>query len=101
MIFAATAVAFAAAAASAQSPSASTADQAAVVDGSNAFALDLYAQLRTQPGNLFFSPESISTAFAMAYAGAHGETATQMAHVFHYALPPERLHPAVGACWPA
>jgi serpin B len=72
-------------------------DQAAVVAGSNAFALDLYAQLRTQPGNLFFSPESISTAFAMAYAGAQGETATQMAHVFHYTLPPERLHPAVGA----
>jgi serpin B len=87
----------AATAASAQSPPASTADQAAVVDGSNAFALDLYAQLRTQPGNLFFSPESISTAFAMAYAGAQGETATQMAHVFHYTLPPERLHPAVGA----
>jgi serpin B len=33
----------------------------------------------------------------MAYAGAQGETATQMAHVFHYTLPPERLHPAVGA----
>ena len=87
----------AATAASAQSPSANTSDQAAVVAGSNAFALDLYAQLRTQPGNLFFSPESISTAFAMAYAGAQGETATQMAHVFHYTLPPERLHPAVGA----
>jgi serpin B len=87
----------AATAASAQSPSANMSDQAAVVAGSNAFALDLYAQLRTQPGNLFFSPESISTAFAMAYAGAQGETATQMAHVFHYTLPPERLHPAVGA----
>jgi serpin B len=97
MIFAATAVAFTAASAAAPSPSTSTADQAAVVAGSNAFALDLYAQLRTQPGNLFFSPESISTAFAMAYAGAQGETATQMAHVFHYTLPPERLHPAVGA----
>jgi serpin B len=86
-----------AASAAAQSPSANTADQAAVVAGGNAFALDLYAQLRTQPGNLFFSPESISTDFAMAYAGARGETATQMAHVFHYTLPPERLHPAVGA----
>jgi serpin B len=71
------------------------------VKGSNAFALDLYAQLRTQPGNLFFSPESISTAFAMAYAGAHGETATEMARVFHYTLPPERLHPPWAHCWPA
>ena len=85
------------AAVAAQSPSANTADQAETVKGSNAFALDLYAQLRTQPGNLFFSPESISTAFAMAYAGARGETATEMARVFHYTLPPERLHPAMGA----
>jgi serpin B len=87
----------AAASAAAQSPSANAADQAETVKGSNAFALDLYAQLRTQPGNLFFSPESISTAFAMAYAGASGQTATEMAHVFHYTLPPERLHPAMGA----
>jgi len=88
---------FTTASVAAQSPSANTADQAAVVEGSNAFALDLYGQLSAKPGNLFFSPESISTAFAMAYAGARGETATQMAHVFHYTLPQERLHPAVGA----
>ena len=73
------------------------ADQAETVKGSNAFAIDLYAQLRTQPGNLFFSPESISTAFAMAYAGARGQTATEIEKVFHFTLPPERLHPAMGA----
>ena len=72
-------------------------DQATVVKGSNAFAVDLYGQLRTQPGNLFFSPQSISAAFAMAYAGARGETATSMAKVFHFTLPPDRLHPAMGA----
>jgi serpin B len=72
-------------------------DQAEAVSGSNAFAVDLYAQLRGQPGNLFFSPESISTALAMAYAGARGQTAAEMAHVFHYSLPPESLHPAMGA----
>ena len=32
----------------------------------------------------------------MAYAGARGETATQMAGVFHFTLPPDRLHPAMG-----
>jgi serpin B len=73
------------------------ADQTEVVSGSNAFAVDLYGQLRSQPGNLFFSPESISTAFAMAYAGARGQTATEMAHVFHYTLPADKLHPAMGA----
>ena len=72
-------------------------DQAEAVKGSNAFAVDLYGRLSAQPGNLFFSPESISTAFAMTYAGAHGQTATEMARVFHYTLPPERLHPAFGA----
>jgi serpin B len=73
------------------------ADQAEAVKGSNAFAVDLYGRLSAQPGNLFFSPESISTAFAMTYAGAHGQTATEMARVFHFTLPPEHLHPAIGA----
>ncbi len=81
----------------AQPPSPSVSDQTVAVEGSNAFAVDLYAQLRAQPGNLFFSPESISTAFAMAYAGASGQTATEMQKVFHFTLPPQRLHPAMGA----
>lgn len=79
-------------------PSPSTpSDQAQAVGGSNAFAADLYGHLRSQPGNLFFSPQSISTAFAMAYAGARGQTASQMAQVFHFTLAGERLHPAMGA----
>lgn len=84
-------------AALAQTPPAASPDQAQAVQGSNAFAIDLYSQLSAQPGNLFFSPESISTDFAMAYAGAHGQTATEMAHVFHFTLPPDRLHPAMGS----
>jgi serpin B len=67
------------------------------VKGSNAFSVGLYARLRSQPGNLFFSPESISTAFAMAYAGARGQTAAEMQHVFHFTLPQAQLHPAMGA----
>lgn len=72
-------------------------DQATVVEGNNEFALALYGQLRTQGGNLFFSPESVSTALAMAYAGARGDTAAEMAKTLHFTLPPERLHPAMGA----
>lgn len=72
-------------------------DQAEAVNGSNAFAVDLYGQLRTERGNLFFSPEGISTAFAMAYAGARGQTAAEMAKVFHFSLPQEQLHSAMGA----
>jgi serpin B len=73
------------------------ADRKAVVEGDNAFAVALYGQLRKQGGNLFFSPESISTALAMAYAGARGDNASEMAKTLHFTLPPEQLHPAMGA----
>ena len=51
------------------------ADRTTVAEGNNIFAVALYGRLRHQSGNLFFSPESISTALAMAYAGARGGTA--------------------------
>ncbi len=90
-------VALAAPPVAAAPPSSNADSQAEVVKGSNDFAVDLYVQLSKQPGNLFFSPESISTAFGMAYAGARGQTAKEMEHVFHFTLPPEKLHPAMGA----
>jgi serpin B len=53
----------------------------------NAFADDLYAKLAAnERGNLFFSPNSIQAALIMTYAGARGETASEMASVLH--LPP-------------
>jgi serpin B len=73
------------------------ADRTTVAEGNNVFAVALYGRLRHQSGNLFFSPESISTALAMAYAGARGGTATEMAKTLHFTLPPEKLHPAMGA----
>jgi serpin B len=70
----------------------------AVIQGNNAFALGLYAKLRTEnKGNLFFSPYSVSTALAMAYAGAKGKTATEMADVLHFTLPQEELPRAFAA----
>ena len=72
-------------------------DKATVVKGNNKFAFDLYAKLRAQNGNLFCSPNSISTALAMTYAGARGETEKQMAKVLHFGLKQERLHPAFAA----
>ena len=80
-----------------QSPaSPSKDDQAALVEGNNAFAVDLYGQLRQREGNLFFSPASISTALGMTYAGARGTTAAEMKTALHFDLPPERLHAAMG-----
>jgi len=72
-------------------------DRAATTEGNNVFAVALYGRLRHQNGNLFFSPESISTALAMAYAGARGSTASEMAKTLHFTLPPDKLHPAMGA----
>jgi len=67
-----------------------------IVEGNNAFALELYAKLRGAEGNLFLSPYSISTALAMTYAGARGDTAKEMAAVLHLPLPQETLHQAMG-----
>lgn len=49
-----------------------------------AFAVDLYHKLEASPGNVFFSPLSLSSALAMTYAGARGDTAQQMASVLHF-----------------
>jgi serine protease inhibitor len=65
-----------------------------VVNGNNAFALDLYAHLAAEKGNLFFSPYSVSTALAMTYAGARAQTATEMAQTLHFTLKQQELHPA-------
>ena len=67
-----------------------------LVEGNTAFALDLYGRLKAEPGNLFFSPYSISTALAMTYAGARGETEEQMSQVLHFANDQRPLHAAFG-----
>lgn len=57
----------------------------AVVDANNQFALELYSKFNEdEDGNIFFSPYSISTALAMTYEGARGETAREMQNVFHF-----------------
>jgi serpin B len=79
------------------SPDVSPADLQTLVDGNNAFALELYQSLRDSDENLFYSPFSISLALAMTYAGARGETESQMADVLHFDLPQDELHPAFNA----
>ena len=74
-----------------------TRDTRTIVAGNTAFAVDLYDKLRTQPGNLCFSPYSISTALAMTYGGARDETEEQMAQTLHFNLPADQLHPAFAA----
>ncbi|WP_437572425.1 serpin family protein [Sorangium sp. So ce542] len=69
-------------------------DKTALVSGNSAFALDLYQELREEPGNVFYSPYSISTALAMTWAGAKGETETAMADTLRFGLGQDKLHPA-------
>ncbi len=61
----------------------------------NALAMDLYRKLADEhDANLFFSPYSISSALAMTYAGARGQTAEQMNSVLHFGGP-EATHPGL------
>lgn len=56
-----------------------------VANANNKFAFDLYSQLdKSENGNLFYSPYSISAALAMTYEGAKGQTAGEMKSVFHF-----------------
>lgn len=63
---------------------------------SNAFGFDLYGRLRSTPGNVVVSPASISTALAMTWAGARGETAAQMQRVLHFEGTPQAVAMASG-----
>ena len=53
----------------------------------NQFAVDLYSRYAGEAGadeNMFFSPFSISSAMAMVYEGAKGQTAMEIGNVFHF-----------------
>ena len=81
-----------------QQPAVSAAELAQLVEGNAKFAADVYRLAGAAgPGNLFISPHSISTALAMTYAGAAGQTATQMATALGFTLPEGKLHPAFNA----
>lgn len=68
-----------------------------VAQSNNQFAFDLYQELRSKEGNLFFSPMSISTALSMTYAGAEGETKREIANVLRFKLPGTQVHLALGS----
>src|SRR3982750_248236 len=67
-----------------------------VTEANTAFALDLYRQLKSTPGNLFFSPYSISTCLTLTYAGARGDTEKQMRQVLHLESDQRKVHAAFG-----
>ncbi len=79
------------------SPQAAEEDLQKQVAGNNAFAFDLYQQIRSGDNNLFYSPHSITLALAMLYGGAKEDTEKQIAQVLHYDLPQDKLHAVFNA----
>src|SRR5689334_12716223 len=57
--------------------------------GDAVFAMRLFQELKTSPGNLFFSPLSIRVALCMAYSGAAGKTAAEMQQLLAISGPNE------------
>jgi serpin B len=82
----------------AQNPNIDQDSLQALVSGNCAFGLNLYQILRESgEDNLFFSPYSISLALAMAYSGARGETAQEIAETLHFSLSEGLLHAGFNA----
>ncbi|MBE0481654.1 MAG: serpin family protein, partial [Dehalococcoidia bacterium] len=79
------------------SPNVSGTELDELVKGNSQFAFDLYKALSAEPGNIFYSPYSVSLALAMTYAGARGETEQQMAETLRFLLGQEGLHAAFNA----
>jgi len=65
-----------------------------LVQNNNQFAINFFHQLRNKnkDGNVFFSPYSISTALAMTYAGAKGNTAKEMSKALQFSQEANKLH---------
>jgi serpin B len=79
-------------------PAVSDADFAALQAAHRTFALRLYRELAsTAPPeqSLIVSPYSVSRLMAMTYAGAGGNTATELASVLGFDAAPEAVHPAM------
>lgn len=69
-------------------------DQATLLQNNASFAFKLYQQIDAEDRfeNFVYSPYSLSTALAMTYIGARGNTAIQMADTMVYTLEGDALH---------
>jgi len=67
-----------------------------LAEANGAFALDLYAKLKSQKGNLFFSPYSVATCLRMVNVGARGQTREQLCRILHTAANDLEIEEASG-----
>lgn len=80
------------------SPEASPEDLASIAGADAAFALDLFRELASASDeNLVVGPHSIWTALSMVWAGARGETASELASVLHFDRPQDEVTPLLSA----
>ncbi len=72
-----------------------TMTETSIAENNNNFAFDIFNKINTgKEPNVVISPFSISTALAMTYAGASGETAEQMARTLHFHADQNAFHPS-------
>jgi serpin B len=62
-----------------------------------AFALAFYDLIRSEEGNLIYSPFSLSLALSMTLAGAETTTRTAMLEALQFSLEEDEIHPAFNA----
>lgn len=79
------------------SPNASESEIRELIEGNTEFALELYQALKDGDENLFYSPYSLSQALAMLFAGASGQTESEMVDTLHFTLPQAGFHPRFNA----
>jgi serine protease inhibitor len=68
-----------------------------VVKANSTVALELLTNLKSNDGNLVISPFSISSAMAMVYSGARGNTEKQIAQALHFPTNQLSLHSGMAA----
>jgi serpin B len=81
-----------------RAPNVDAATVARVTRDGAAFGLELHQRLvngKAKGANLFYSAHSVSSAFAMLYAGARGATEQEIAKTLHFTVPQNELHPAM------
>lgn len=78
-------------------PEVTDAQMQALAGDNTAFALDFYNQIRSEDGNIIYSPFSISVALAMTMVGAEGDTETAMLDALRMSLPADMVYPAYDA----
>lgn len=67
-----------------------------LVTNNQTFGIEVFQKLYEEGKNQFISPFSISSALAMTYRGANGDTEAEMARVLHYGANDAGFHAAFG-----